>query len=96
MPSRWESFEQRWTVNSGIEKYFLINIVRLYMDVVGIEGKLVLIKIDSSPRCKKKESRCASLHNLGTYLYPVVPNTTSMVHETNQADGNSKQHSIAT
>ena len=61
-----------------IFKYLLNSIVPLLTDTVADEpGKCVLIKIDSGPGRRNVEM-LARLKNLGFYLYPGVPNTTSV------------------
>ena len=59
----------------------------MFTDTVADEpGKRVLIKIDSGPGRRNVEM-LARLKNLGFYLYPGVPNTTSISQETDQNYG---------
>ena len=68
-------------------KYLLNSIVPLFTDIVADEpGKRVLVKIDSGPGRRNVEM-LARLKNLGFYLYPGVPNTTSISKETDQNYG---------
>ena len=71
-------------------KYLLNSIVPLFTDTVADDpGKRVLIKIDSGPGRRNVEI-VARLKNLGFYLYPGVPNTTSISQETDQNYGTFK------
>ena len=68
-------------------KYLLNRIVPLLTDTVADEpGKRVLVKIDSGPGRRNVEM-LARLKNFGFYLYPGVPNTTSIFQETDQNYG---------
>ena len=59
----------------------------MFTDTVADDpGKRVLIKIDSGPGRRNVEM-LARLKNLGFYLYPGVPNTTSISQETDQNYG---------
>ena len=63
------------------------SIVQLFTDTVADEpGKRILVKIDSGPR-RRNVDMSARLKNLGFYLYPGVPNTTSISQETDQNYG---------
>jgi len=69
------------------EKYIKNSIVPLYSDTAADKpGQRVLIKVDSGPGRMNFEM-LARLRNLGFYLYPGVPNTTSVSQETDQNYG---------
>ena len=95
---RWGFDEERWmSVTFGmnekggmddeeLEKYLFNSVVPLYPDAEDMMGKRVLIKIDSGPG-RTNEVMLANLRLLGFYLYPGVPNTTSVSQETDQNYG---------
>ncbi len=69
------------------EKYIFNSIIPLYPDMEDVPGKRVLIKIDSGPGRSNNQMMCARLRNRGAYLFPGVPNTTSVSQETDRGYG---------
>ncbi len=68
------------------EKYLFVNIVSLYPDAVDVPGKRVCIKLDSGPGRINAELM-ARLRLMGFYVFPGVPNTTSVTQETDRKYG---------
>ena len=72
--------------DAELAKYLFNSIVPLYPDAEDKPGKRVLIKVDCGPGRKNIEM-LAELRARGFYLYPGVPNTTSVTQETDQNYG---------
>ena len=68
------------------EKYIETSIVPLYPDLQDTPGKRVLLKVDSSPGCNGREllMKCRFC---GLYIYPGLPNATSVQQETDHNYG---------
>jgi hypothetical protein len=62
------------------EKYINNSIVPLYPDLKDTPGKCVLLKVDSGPGCNGREL-LMSCQFCGLYLYPGLPNATSVQQE---------------
>jgi hypothetical protein len=69
-----------------LNKYMKKAILPLYPDIADVEGKRVIIKVDSGPGRLNVEM-LAELRLLGLYLIPGVPNTTHKTQETDQNYG---------
>ena len=67
-------------------KYLLNLISAIFLDCADKHGRRVIIKIDSGPRRTNVEL-LARLQMMGVYLYPGVPNTTSVSQETDRNYG---------
>ena len=63
--------------------YFMNSIVPLYLDAEDVDGKHVMVKIDSGTG-RLNMDLLAQMRLLGFVLYPVVPNTTAVSQETDQ------------
>ena len=68
------------------EKYIRNCILLLFLDALDLPGFCVMIKVDSSPG-RLNVNLLAKLHLLGYYLYPGMPNTTSVTQETDRNYG---------
>ena len=66
--------------DAEFEKYILISIVSLFPDTVGIEGKRVIVKLDSGLG-RMNIALLAQMRLLGFVLYPGVLNTTAVTQE---------------
>jgi hypothetical protein len=69
-----------------LDKYITNSILPLFPDIADMEGKRVILKIDSGPGCMNVEM-LAKLRVQGLYLVPGVPNTTGQTQETDQNYG---------
>jgi len=69
-----------------LEKYTRCSILPLYPDIADVEGKRVILKVDSGPGRMNLEM-LAALRIQGLYLVPGVPNTTGKTQETDQNYG---------
>ncbi len=67
-------------------KYIFVNIVPLYPDVVDVLQKRVLIELDSGLG-QMNVNLMARLRNLGFYVYPGGPNTSSVSQEIDRKYG---------
>ena len=72
--------------NLEFEKYVENNLLGLYPDAADVEGRRVIMKVDSGPG-RMNIKLIAKLRASGIYLYPSVPNTTAVLQETNQSYG---------
>jgi hypothetical protein len=72
--------------NDEFEQYVLNSILPLYPNTGDRPGHHLLLKCDSGPG-RLQVALLAKLKYLGVYLYPCVPNTTSMTQETDWAYG---------
>ena len=101
MPDTWGKFgctERRsWPTTYGMntkggmdegefEKYLLGSLFALYPDVKDVDGKRVMIKVDSGPG-RLNALLLATCRLLGFVLYPGVPNTTAVSQETDRNYG---------
>ena len=68
------------------EKYIETSIVPLYADRQDTPGKRVLLKVDSSPGCNGRELLMKCRFR-GLYIYPGLPNATSVQQETDHNYG---------
>jgi predicted transglutaminase-like cysteine proteinase len=69
-----------------LDKYINSAIVPLYLDIEDVPGKRVIIKVDSGPgRTNLQMLTEAKLK--GLYIYPSVPNTTSVTQEADELYG---------
>lgn len=68
------------------ETYLMNSIVPLYPNAEDIPCKHVMVKLDSGPG-RMKIGMIAHMRNLGFTLYPGVPNTMSVMQETDQNYG---------
>ncbi len=59
------------------QQYFLNNIVTLFSDSNDINGKRVMVKVDSRPG-RVQEHFLAKARTLGFFVYPGVPNNTAV------------------
>ena len=69
-----------------VRQYFLNSIVPLYPDSNDVNGKRVMVKVDSGPG-RLQENFLAEARTLGFIVYPGVPNTTAVTQETDQNYG---------
>ena len=69
-----------------LQKYIMKAILPLYPDIADIPTKRVICKVDSGPGRTNAEM-LAELKLRGFYLFPGVPNTTSVTQETDQNYG---------
>jgi len=67
-------------------KYLKVNIIPLYPDALDVKGKRVMIKIDSGPG-RLNMDMIVYCRSLGFYLFPSVPNATSVSQETDRNYG---------
>ena len=67
-------------------QYFLNSIVPLFHDTNGVNGKRVMVKVDSGPG-RLQENFLAEARTHGFIVYPGVPNTTAVTQETDQNYG---------
>jgi hypothetical protein len=67
-------------------KYIGNSIVPLYPDLEDTPGKRVLLKVDSGPGCNRRELLMKSQFS-GLYIYPGLPNATSVQQETDHNYG---------
>ena len=72
--------------DAEFQKYIMGSIVVLYPDARDVKGKRVMIKVDSGPG-RIQPGMLATLRLLGFYLFPGVPNTTSVSQETDRNYG---------
>ena len=68
------------------EKYINNNVRTLWPDVEDVPGKRVALKVDSGPG-RMNIDLLARLRLIGIYLYPGVPNTTTVTQETDRNYG---------
>ena len=91
------SDSKEWPVTIGMNEkggmddvefrqYFLNSIVPLYPDSNDVNGKRVMVKVDSGPG-RLQENFLAEARTLGFIVYPGVPNTTAVTQETDQNYG---------
>ncbi|KAL7474304.1 hypothetical protein ACHAW6_000283, partial [Cyclotella cf. meneghiniana] len=66
--------------------YFLNSIVPLFPNAKDDQGKRVIVKVDSGPG-RMELGFLAEARTLGFIVYPRVPNTTAVTHETDQSYG---------
>ena len=69
-----------------LHKYVENSILPLYPDLEDIDGKRVIMKVDSGPG-RMNEDMLAELRLRGFYMIPGVPNTTHVTQETDQNYG---------
>jgi hypothetical protein len=67
--------------NEEFDKYIDNSIVPLYPDLEDMPGKQVFLKVDSSPGCNGRDLLNKAWFQ-GVYLFPGLPNTTSVQQET--------------
>ena len=63
------------------EKYVENNLLHLFPDVIDEPGKRVCLKVDNSPGCNGR-SLLLKMRFKGWYMYPGLPNATSVQQET--------------
>ena len=63
------------------QKYILISIAPLFPDAADVDGKRVIVKLDSGPG-RMNIALLAQMRLLGFVLYPIVPNTIEVTQET--------------
>ena len=63
------------------EKYVENNLLHLFPDVIDEPGKRVCLKVDNSPGCNGR-SLLLKMRFKGWYMYPTLPNETSVQQET--------------
>jgi len=73
--------EKGGMTDDEFEKYIDISIVPLYPDLEDTPGKHVLLKVDSGPGCNGRELLMKCRFR-GLYIYPGLPNATSVQQET--------------
>jgi hypothetical protein len=78
--------EKGGMVNEEFDNYIRNSILPLFPDACNMPGKRIMIKFVSSPG-RLNVDLLAELKLMGWYMYPVVPNTTSVKQETNQNYG---------
>ncbi len=71
------------------DNYVSGSIIPLFPDLKDVQGKLVVLKIDSGP-CYLKPDLLTSLWLISVYKYPRVPNTTDVTQEMDNNYGPSK------
>ncbi|GFH50559.1 hypothetical protein CTEN210_07035 [Chaetoceros tenuissimus] len=71
-------------------EYLKKNIITLYPDAEDVEGKRVIIKCDGGPG-RLDWDTLVYLRRKGFYLFPTVPNATSIMQELDQSFGYFKQ-----
>ncbi|GFH59601.1 hypothetical protein CTEN210_16077 [Chaetoceros tenuissimus] len=71
-------------------EYLKNNIITLYPDAEDVEGKRVIIKCDGGPG-RLDWDTLVYLRRRGFYLFPTVPNATSIMQELDQSFGYFKQ-----
>jgi hypothetical protein len=78
--------EKGGMMDDEFEKYIDNSIVPLYPDLADMPGKRVLLKVDSGPGCNGREllMKCRFC---GLYIYPGLPNATSVQQETDHNYG---------
>ena len=67
-------------------KYFKNSRVPSYPDVKDEAGKCVILKVDSGP-WRLNSDLLAYARNLGSIIFPIVPNITTVTQETDQNYG---------
>ena len=72
-----------------LDKYIENSILPLYPDVEDVQGKRLLIKLDSGPG-RTNVKMLAKLRLKGVYIHPGVPNTTHVTQELDQLYGQFK------
>eukprot|EP00804_Cyclotella_cryptica_P026199 CCRYP_009772-RA/>CCRYP_009772-RA protein AED:0.17 eAED:0.17 QI:0/0/0/1/0/0/3/0/383 len=70
-------------VDVEFREYFLNSIIPLFPDSNNVNGKRVMVKVDSGPG-RLQEDFLAEARTLGLIVYPGVPNTTAVKQETDQ------------
>ena len=71
---------------NNFELYLIVSIAPLYPDAKDKKGKHVLVNIDSG-NGQLNMKMIERLRKLGFILYPGMPNTTSVIQETDQGYG---------
>ena len=72
--------------NKEFKKYIAELVTLLYTNVANIPGKQVMIKIDGGPG-RIQVDMLLYLKLLGVFLYPTIPNNTTVQQETDQNCG---------